>query len=69
MIIAMASTLSTSTFEPIDFTAVAYFLVRAYGRNEPRSYWWAGVVAGFAFSSSPNRFLASVSALRLASSS
>jgi len=23
--------------------------VRAHGRNEPRSYWWAGVVAGFAF--------------------
>jgi len=49
MLIAMSSTLSTSTFEPIDFTAVAYFLVRAYVRNEPRSYWWAGAVAGFAF--------------------
>jgi Dolichyl-phosphate-mannose-protein mannosyltransferase len=49
MMIAMSSTLSTSTFEPIDFTAVAYLLVRGYGRNEPRAYWWAGVVAGFAF--------------------
>jgi 4-amino-4-deoxy-L-arabinose transferase-like glycosyltransferase len=51
MLTAITSTVTTSTFEPIDFTAVAYFLTRAVVRDEPRSYWWAGAVAGLAFES------------------
>jgi hypothetical protein len=49
LLTAMSAALSTSTFEPIDFTAVAYLVTRAIVRNEPRAFWWAGVVAGFAF--------------------
>ena len=49
LVIAMTATLSTSTFEQIDFTLIAYFVARAILRDEPRWYWWAGVVAGFAF--------------------
>jgi|SRR5579863_2909262 len=49
MVTAMTATLSTSTFEQIDFTLVAYFIARAMLRDEPRCYWWAGVVTGLAF--------------------
>jgi 4-amino-4-deoxy-L-arabinose transferase-like glycosyltransferase len=49
LLIAMTATFSTSTFETIDFTAVAYLITRAHLRNEPRAYWWAGAVAGLAF--------------------
>ena len=49
MLTAMTATLTTSTFEALDFTAVAYFVTRALVRNEPRLYWWAGAFAGFAF--------------------
>jgi hypothetical protein len=47
LITAMSAALSTSTFEPIAFTAVGYLVVRAM-RGEPRAYWWAGIVAGVA---------------------
>jgi 4-amino-4-deoxy-L-arabinose transferase-like glycosyltransferase len=49
LLIAMTATFSTSTFETIDFTAIAYFIVRAHVRDEPRGYWWAGAIAGLAF--------------------
>jgi 4-amino-4-deoxy-L-arabinose transferase-like glycosyltransferase len=49
MLTAMTSTLTTSTFEAFDFTAVAYFVTRAFVREEPRAFWWAGAFAGFAF--------------------
>jgi hypothetical protein len=49
LITAMTATLSTSTFEPIAFTAVAYFFVRAVALGEPRAFWWAGAIAGIAF--------------------
>jgi hypothetical protein len=49
LLIAMTAALSTSTFEPLDFTAVAYLVTRAIVRNEPRAFWWAGALAGFAF--------------------
>ena len=49
LLIAMTAALSTSTFEPLDFTAIAYLVARAMLRDEPKAYWWAGVVAGFAF--------------------
>lgn len=49
LVIAMSADLSTSTFEPLAFTAIAYFVVRAIVRGDGRAYWWAGVVAGLAF--------------------
>lgn len=49
LLTAMFSELSTSTFEPLTFTGVAYLIVRAHLRNEPALYKWAGLVAGFSF--------------------
>ncbi len=49
LVTAMTASLSTSTFEPLAFTAVAYFIVRALLLKEPRSFLWAGVIAGIAF--------------------
>ncbi len=49
LVTAMTATLSTSTFEAIDFTAVAYLVTRALLRNQPRMFWWAGLFAGCAF--------------------
>jgi 4-amino-4-deoxy-L-arabinose transferase-like glycosyltransferase len=49
LVTAMSATLNTSSFEPFDFTLVAYLVTRAFLRNEPRMYWWAGLVAGCAF--------------------
>lgn len=49
LLIAMTAAVSTSTFEPLDFTAIAYLIARAILRDEPKAYWWAGVVAGLAF--------------------
>lgn len=49
LLIAMTATLSTSTFDTIDFTALAYLVTRALLRNEPRLWLWAGVLAGVAF--------------------
>ncbi len=49
LVTAMTATLATSTFEPIAFTALAYFITRAFVRDEPRAFWWAGAIAGVAF--------------------
>ncbi|MBV8434546.1 MAG: glycosyltransferase family 39 protein [Candidatus Eremiobacteraeota bacterium] len=49
LLIAMTAAFSTSTFEPLDFTAIAYLVTRAIVRNEPRAFWWSGAIAGFAF--------------------
>jgi Dolichyl-phosphate-mannose-protein mannosyltransferase len=49
LVTAMSATLSTSTFEPIDFTAVAYLTTYGFLRNAPRAFWWAGIIAGLAF--------------------
>jgi 4-amino-4-deoxy-L-arabinose transferase-like glycosyltransferase len=49
LVTAMTATLSTSTFEPLGFTAIAYFVVRAVVLNEPRAFWWAGAIAGVTF--------------------
>ncbi|MGD0966648.1 MAG: glycosyltransferase family 39 protein [Candidatus Aquilonibacter sp.] len=49
LVTAMFSWLSTGTFEPFDFTLVAYLITRGVLRNEPRMYWWAGLVGGLAF--------------------
>lgn len=49
MLTAMTATLTTSTFEPVDFTAVAFFLTWAVVRSDRWAFWWAGAIAGFAF--------------------
>jgi hypothetical protein len=49
LVTAMSATLSTSTFEPLDFTVVAYLVTFAVVRDRPRAFWWAGAFAGFAF--------------------
>jgi hypothetical protein len=49
LLIAMSATLGTSTFEPFDFTAVAYLVTYAFLRERPRALWWAGAFAGVAF--------------------
>jgi 4-amino-4-deoxy-L-arabinose transferase-like glycosyltransferase len=49
LVTAMTATLSTSTFEPIAFTAIAYFVTRAVVLDESRALWWAGAIAGVAF--------------------
>ena len=49
LVTAMTATLSTSTFEPIAFTLIAYFIVRALLFAEPRAFWWAGAITGLAF--------------------
>ena len=49
LVTAMFGSLSTATFEPFDFTLVAYLITRGFLRNEPRMYWWAGLVGGLAF--------------------
>ena len=48
LITAMSSTLSTSTFEPLAFTAVAYFITRGVLLGQSRAFWLAGIVAGLA---------------------
>jgi hypothetical protein len=45
----LTSTLGTSTFEPIGWTACAYFVLRAVKRNEPHALLWAGLIAGISF--------------------
>lgn len=49
LITAMSAALSTSTFEPLAFTAVAYLVTRAVLLAESRAFWWAGLIAGIAF--------------------
>ena len=48
MITALSAALSTSTFEPLAFTAVAYFVSRGVLLAEYRAFWWAGLIAGIA---------------------
>ena len=48
LITAMTAALSTSTFEPLAFTAVAYFIARGVLLAESRAFWWAGLIAGVA---------------------
>lgn len=49
LLAAMSATFSTSTLEPLTFTAVAYYVTRAVVRGEPRAYWWAGIIGGLSF--------------------
>jgi hypothetical protein len=49
LVTAMTATLSTSTFEPVAFTAIAYFIARAFLLDERRAFWWAGAIAGLTF--------------------
>jgi 4-amino-4-deoxy-L-arabinose transferase-like glycosyltransferase len=47
-LIALTTTTTTATFEPIAWTAFAYFLTRAVVQRDRRAVIWAGVVAGVA---------------------
>lgn len=49
LVTAMTATLSTSTFEPLAFTAIAYLVTRGFLLDEPRAFWWAGAIAGLEF--------------------
>jgi 4-amino-4-deoxy-L-arabinose transferase-like glycosyltransferase len=42
----LTGTLTTSTFEPLAWTACAYFVARAVTRAEPQAWMWAGAIAG-----------------------
>ena len=42
----LTAILTTATFEPLTWTACAYFVTYAWLRNQPRALIWAGVVAG-----------------------
>jgi 4-amino-4-deoxy-L-arabinose transferase-like glycosyltransferase len=42
----LTTTLTTSTFEPLAWTACAYFVVRAVIHDDGRAWIWAGVIAG-----------------------
>lgn len=46
MLIAIASTLGTASFEPLGWTLCAYLLARAVIRGEINAAIWAGIVAG-----------------------
>ncbi|HEX6566403.1 MAG TPA: glycosyltransferase family 39 protein [Chthoniobacterales bacterium] len=47
-LIALTTTTTTATFEPVAWTAFAYFLTRAVVQGDRRAVLWAGVVAGIA---------------------
>src|ERR1700722_9035216 len=47
-LVALTTTTTTPTFEPIAWTAFAYFLARAVIQEDRRAIVWAGLVAGVA---------------------
>jgi len=47
-LIGLTTLLTTETFEPLAWTAVAYVLVRAVYQGDRRALVWAGVIAGLA---------------------
>jgi Dolichyl-phosphate-mannose-protein mannosyltransferase len=49
MLTAMTSTFTTSTLEPLAWTAMAYCIARALLRDETRMWLWAGAIGGIAF--------------------
>ncbi|HVS46255.1 MAG TPA: glycosyltransferase family 39 protein [Verrucomicrobiae bacterium] len=49
LVTALTATTTTSTFEPLTFTAIAYLMFLAIARQKPRAFWWAGAIAGIAF--------------------
>ena len=46
MYLGIFTTLNTSTFEPLAWTAIAYFIARAVLLGDGRGWLWAGLVAG-----------------------
>ena len=48
MYLGIFSVFSTSTFEPLAWTAFAYCVARVVVAGEPRAWLWAGAVAGVA---------------------
>lgn len=49
LVIATSATLNTASFEPLAFTAIAYYVTRAIVKNEPQAFLWAGLIAGLVF--------------------
>jgi hypothetical protein len=49
LVVATSATLNTSSFEPLAFTAIAYYVTRAIVKNERGAFVWGGVIAGLAF--------------------
>ncbi len=49
MLTTLTATLTTSTFEPLAWTATAYLITRAVLYDQRRLLLWAGVVSGIAF--------------------
>jgi len=45
-LMALMQIMTTSTFEPLGWTVVAYLITRAVLRTEPRAWLWAGIAAG-----------------------
>jgi Dolichyl-phosphate-mannose-protein mannosyltransferase len=48
-LVGMTVLLTTSTFEPLAWTAIAYCLTRAVALGQRRALIWAGLIAGLAF--------------------
>ena len=48
MYLGLATTLNTSCYEPLAWTAVTYFIGRAVVKGEARAWLWAGLTAGIA---------------------
>jgi 4-amino-4-deoxy-L-arabinose transferase-like glycosyltransferase len=46
VLVGLSATLSTSTFDPLTWTALAYFVVRAIRLSDDRALLFAGLVAG-----------------------
>lgn len=49
MLTAITGTLTTSTLEPLAWTAIGYCVTRAMVKAESRAWLWAGVIGGLAF--------------------
>jgi hypothetical protein len=45
-LVALTAALTTSTFEPLAWTACAYFVTRAVIREDQRAWLWGGLIAG-----------------------
>ena len=49
MLMGMATVFSTTAFDPLAWTLIAYLLVRAVQDEDPKALIWCGVVAGLDF--------------------
>jgi Dolichyl-phosphate-mannose-protein mannosyltransferase len=49
VLIGLSATLFTSSFDALEWTALAYFVARSVLRGDDRALLWAGLIAGVAF--------------------